>query len=71
MAEAPPVVLVGAAVPAEPLLLEPPVVVLLAAGVKGAVMPNPGSCELGTVAAKAAKVLSPVVGGLIAPYMPE
>jgi hypothetical protein len=39
-------------------------------GVKGAVIPYPGSLALGTLAAKAAKVLSPVVGGLMEPYMP-
>jgi len=48
-----------------PLAEELPVV-----GVKGAVTPKPGSFALGTLAAKAAKVLSPVVGGLMAPYMP-
>lgn len=60
-------VLAGVLPPAvlEAVLLAPPVV-----GVKGAVTPKPGSLELGTLAAKAAKVLSPVVGGLIAPYMP-
>jgi hypothetical protein len=42
----------------------------LVVGVKGAVIPNPGSSELGTLAAKAAKVFAPVVGGLMAPYMP-
>jgi len=44
--------------------------VVVAFGVKGAVTPNPGSFEFGTAAAKAEKVLSPVVGGLMAPYMP-
>jgi hypothetical protein len=47
-----------------------PVEVELVVGVKGAVIPNPGSFELGTLAAKAAKVFAPVVGGLMAPYMP-
>jgi len=63
---------VGAAAPPvevaagwEALPLAEPVV-----GVKGAVIPKPGSLALGTLAAKAAKVLSPVVGGLMAPYMP-
>jgi hypothetical protein len=42
----------------------------LLVGVKGAVKPYPGSLEFGTLAANAAKVLLPVVGGLIAPYMP-
>lgn len=46
------------------------VVELEVVGVNGAVTPNPGSFEFGTEAAKAAKVLSPVVGGLIAPYIP-
>lgn len=46
------------------------VVELAVVGVNGAVTPNPGSFEAGTDAAKAAKVLLPVVGGLIAPYMP-
>jgi hypothetical protein len=43
---------------------------LVVVGVKGAVIPNPGSLEFGTLAANAVKVLLPVVGGLIAPYMP-
>lgn len=43
---------------------------LAGVGVKGAVTPNPGSSALGTLAAKAAKVFAPVVGGLMAPYMP-
>jgi len=47
-----------------------PVEVELVVGVKGAVIPKPGSFELGTLAAKAAKVFAPVVGGLMAPYMP-
>jgi len=54
--------LVGADVPEE---LE-----LAAGGVNGTVTPRPGSSVVGTLAAKAVKVLLPVVGGLIAPYMP-
>jgi hypothetical protein len=52
--------------------VEPALMVELAeVGVKGAVIPNPGSLEFGTLAANAAKVLLPVVGGLIAPYIPS
>jgi len=54
--------LVGTAAPEE---LE-----LAAGGVNGRVTPRPGSSVFGTLAANAAKVLLPVVGGLIAPYMP-
>lgn len=77
MEEAPPaeslLVAVGLVVPV--LEVEPSVTLGLAVelevvGVKGAVIPNPGSLELGTLAANAAKVLAPVVGGLIAPYIP-
>lgn len=53
--------LVGTAAPEE---LE-----LAAGGVNGTVTPRPGSLVFGTLAANAAKVLLPVVGGLIAPYM--
>jgi len=60
-----PVCEAGAAVP------EAVSVPLAVVGVKGAVTPKPGSAELGTLAAKAAKVFAPVVGGLMAPYMPE
>jgi len=79
MAEAPPgtsVVLalaVGAEVPVlevEPSVPLGLVVELEVVGVKGAVKPNPGSAELGTLAANAAKVFAPVAGGLIAPYIP-
>jgi len=63
-------VLVSCEVPV--LVCEAPVPVVPEAlgGVKGAVTPNPGSSALGTEAANASNVLSPVVGGLIAPYMP-
>lgn len=74
--EAPLVAVLVAAVPvavreteAESVPL-PLVVALAVVGVNGAVTPNPGSSELGTLAAKAANVFAPVVGGLIAPYMP-
>jgi len=73
--DAPPVVPVCVPVDAEPVAVweaapETGAVELAVVGVKGAVIPNPGSLEAGTEAANAAKVLSPVVGGLMAPYIP-
>lgn len=73
--EAPPVVPVVEVLGEEPVAEELPETPVLAVelevvGVKGAVVPKPGSFEAGTLAAKAAKVLSPVVGGLMAPYIP-
>ena len=56
--------LVGEAAPELALEVE-----LAVGGVNGTVTPRPGSLVFGTLAANAAKVLLPVVGGLIAPYM--
>jgi len=39
-------------------------------GVNGTVTPRPGSLEFGTLAANCVKVLLPVVGAFMAPYMP-
>jgi len=43
---------------------------LAAGGVNGTVTPRPGSSVVCTLLANAVKVLLPVEGGLIAPYMP-